>query len=32
MAKEGFFGNGMDTYWAQFDELQDNLKRISETN
>lgn len=26
MAKIGLFGIGLDTHWAQFDELQNNLK------
>jgi L-arabinose isomerase len=27
MIKAGLFGVGLDTYWAQFDELLDNLKK-----
>jgi len=26
MTKAGLFGIGLDTYWAQFDGLLDNLK------
>jgi len=30
MTKVGLFGIGLDTYWAQFDGLLDNLKRYQE--
>ena len=30
MTKVGLFGIGLDTYWAQFDGLLDNLKTYQE--
>ena len=30
MTKVGLFGIGLDTYWAQFDGLLDNLKKYQE--